>query len=220
MKHFLNAEMLSANAKTIPVDPEIVAEFAEPSRLPGRLVTIAAGAKRWKSDIEWISADDEEAFVAFESAFNRLGIPAQAAPYLDLDREVRLFSGFLVIRSRCVDTYFHTDWRGLNNEAFTVLTPVTDNTSDFGLLYKKVTGETGEYSYRPGEAILFGDNFEHSTKPGQSDKPVVLLCFQFGTDKMKHWPAITQQLYTQATQLRRPDGVLIRTGRVAPSLAD
>jgi hypothetical protein len=217
MKHFLDAEMLTVNAKTIPVDPEIVGEFTDLARFPGRLVTVEAGPKLWKSDIEWISADDEEAFVAFESAFQRLGIPAQAAPYLDLDRETRLFAGFLVVRSRCVDTYFHTDWRKLNNEAFTVLTPVTDNAANFGLLYKKVTGETGEYSYRSGEAIMFGDNFEHSTKPGQSDKPVVLLCFQFGTDKMKHWPAITGQLYTQATQLRRPDGVLIRTGRVAPS---
>ena len=212
MKHFLDAKLRALNAKTIPIDTEIVAEFADPYRLPGKLISVEGGNRRWKSDIEWISADDEEAFVAFESAFRRLGIPGQAAPYLDLDREVRLFAGFLVVRSRCVDTYFHTDWSKLNNEAFTVLTPVTHNAADFGLLYKTITGETGEYSYRSGEAIMFGDNFEHSTKPGETDEPVVLLCFQFGTDKMEHWPAITGQLYTQATQLRRPDGVLERTG--------
>ena len=122
MRHFLNAEMLAINAKTIPVDPDIVAEFGEPARLPGRLVSVVAGPGKWKSDIEWISADDEKSFEAFESAFHRLGIPDQAAPYLDIDKEARLFAGFLVVRSRCTDTYFHTDWRKLNNEAFTVLT--------------------------------------------------------------------------------------------------
>ena len=212
MRHFLNAEMLAINAKTMPVDPDIVAEFGEPARLPGRLVSVVAGPGKWKSDIEWISADDERSFEAFESAFHRLGIPDQAASYLDIDKEARLFAGFLVVRSRCTDTYFHTDWRKLNNEAFTVLTPVTANAGEFGLLYKKATGEVGEYAYRSGEAILFGDNFAHSTKPGQSEEPVVLLCFQFGTDKMKHWPAINAQLNTQATLLRLPDGRLVRTG--------
>ncbi len=111
----------------------------------------------------------------YSSAFERLGIPQQAAPYLDLDREVRLYFGFLVTRSRCTEPYFHHDWHGLNNEAFTVVIPVTPNHSGFGLLYKKATGETAEYDYRADEAIMFGDNFEHSTKPGVADDPVILL---------------------------------------------
>jgi len=213
MKHFLGKELLAPNAMTIPVDTSIVHEFADPSTLPGRMISVIP--KGWHSDIEWISSDDEEGFSVFESAFQRLGIADYAAPYLDLDREVRLFAGFLVVRSRCTDTYFHTDWRKLNNEAFTVLTPLGDNGSDFGLLYKKMTGETGEYAYREGEAIMFGDNFQHSTKPGESEKPVAILCFQFGTDKMKHWPGINALLNDQATQVKRPDGVLIRTGGVA-----
>jgi hypothetical protein len=32
--------------------------------------------------------------------------------------------------------------------------------------------------------LIFGDGFLHATKPGQSDEPVVLLSFTFGTDKM------------------------------------
>ena len=213
MKHFLNNEMLAPNVKTIPMDLAIVQEFADPTRLPGRVIGVSP--KGWNSDIEWISADNAEAFLFFENAFRRLGIPEQAAPYLDLEREARLFAGFLVVRSRCTETYFHTDWRKLNNEAFTVLTPIGDNASDFGLLYDKMTGEVGEYSYHQGEAIMFGDNFHHSTKPGMSEEPVALLCFQFGTDKMKHWPAINAQLNVQATLLKRPDGVLTKTGGVA-----
>jgi hypothetical protein len=215
MRQFINAELNVPNAKTIRLDPSIVAEFAHPERLPCKLISVAPNQDQWNSDIEWISPDDEDGFAVFESAFERLGIPAQAAPYLDIEREVRLFIGFLVIRSRCARPYFHTDWTRLNNEAFTVLTPVAGNAQNFGLLYGKLNGQIGHYEYRGGEGILFGDDFIHSTKPGRSDEPVVLLCFQFGSDKMKYWPAIFPQLETQATQVRRPDGVFMRTGVVA-----
>ena len=154
--------MLAANVKTFPVDADIVAEFADPARLPGRFISVAPRRDKWHSNIEWISPDDEEGFGVFESAFQRLGIPEQAAPYLDLDRDVRLYFGFLVVRSRCTEAYFHHDWRGLNNEAFTFMAPATANAAGFGLLYKKLTGETAEYEYRPGEGIMFGDNFEQS----------------------------------------------------------
>jgi hypothetical protein len=215
MKHFLNAEMLAVNAKAIPVDTAIVQEFAEPERFPGRLISLQPSRNRWKSDIEWISADDEEAFRVFESAFYRLAIPEHVMPYIDIEREVRLYLGSLVVRSRCQDTYFHTDWKKLDNEAFTVITPVTDNAREFGLLYRKANTKIGEYAYRSGEAILFGDNFSHSTKPGRSERPVMLLCFQFGSDKMEYWPGIYEQLHTQGTQLRLPDGTFTRTGKKA-----
>jgi len=212
MRHFLSPEVGALNAKLIPIDVGIVDEFTDPSRLAGRMVSVNAGQNLWNSDIEWISADDEIAFRVFESAFERLGIPEQAAQYLDIDREVRLFGGFVIVRTYCTAPYFHTDWTKLNNEAFTVLTPITPNADQFGLLYQKVNGSIGEYAYRRGEAILFGDGFYHSTKPGRSDDPVMLLCFQFGTDKMEHWPAINGQLNTQATMLRQPDGLFLRTG--------
>ena len=197
----------------MPVDADIVAEFADPARLPGRFISVAPRRDKWHSNIEWISPDDEEGFGVFESAFQRLGIPERAAPYLDLDRDVRLYFGFLVVRSRCTEAYFHHDWRGLNNEAFTFMAPATANAAGFGLLYKKLTGETAEYKYRPGEGIMFGDNFEHSTKPGAADEPVVLLSFEFGSDKMEHWPDIYDRLRKQAALLRQPDGSFVRTGR-------
>lgn len=214
MKQFINAKLNAPNAMTIPVDLGVVREFGQPEQLPCRMISVAPDRDDWNSDIEWISPDNEEGSALFESAFQRLGIPEQAAPYLDIEREVRLFVGFLVIRSQCTRPNFHTDWRQLNNEAFTVLTPITANSENFGLLYGKLNGEIGDYEYRPGEAIMFGDNFVHSTKPGRSREPVALLCFQFGSDKMKYWPAILPQIDTQATQLRRPDGNLVRTGLI------
>lgn len=212
MRQFVNPALNAPNAKTIPVAPGIVSEFADPGRLPGKLISVAPDRSEWNSDIEWISPDDEDGVAPFQSAFERLGIPEQAAPFLDIEKEVRLYIGFLVVRSRCAKPYFHTDWRQLNNEAFTVLTPVTANADNFGLLYGRLDGEVGNYEYRQGEAIMFGDDFVHSTRPGRSEQPVTLLCFQFGSDKMEYWPRIYAQLETQATQVRRPDGVFIRTG--------
>ena len=215
MRHFLSREMLAVNVKTFPVDPAIVAEFADPSRLPGRMIGITPKHDKWHSDIEWISADDQEGFSVFESAFERLGIPAQVTEHLDLEREVRLYFGSLVVRSRCTEPYFHCDWRDLSNEAFTCITPVSANAAGFGLLYKKLNGETGDHEYRSGEAILFGDNFSHSTKPGESAEPVVLLNFEFGTDRMDRWPQIYDCMKKQAALLRQPDGSFVRTGREA-----
>ena len=212
MRHFLSKEMLAVNVMTFAVDPAIVAEFANPSRLPGRMISVAPKRDKWNSDIEWISPEDERGFAVFESAFQRLGVPAQVAEHLDLNREVRLYFGFLVVRSRCTEPYFHCDWRDLSNEAFTFMAPVSANANGFGLLYKRLTGDVGEYEYRSDEAIVFGDNFEHSTKPGETEEPVVLLSFEFGTDKMDRWPGIYDRLKKQAALVRQPDGTFVRTG--------
>jgi hypothetical protein len=125
---------------------------------------------------------------------------------LDLADKVRLYNSFLIIRSRCTEPDFHFDWRDANNEAFTLMTPLTDNFSGFGMLYKRLDGSTGEYEYKRGEALIFGDDFLHSTKPGVSDEPVVLLCFNFGTDKMEHWPSIQRTAARQGLLVCRPDG--------------
>jgi hypothetical protein len=206
MRHFISKELGALNAMTIPVDASIVAEFSHPANLPGKISTISPG---WDSDISWISAADEEAFAIFQSAFDRLGVAGRTAEYLDLDREVRLYAGFLIMRSCCNAPYFHVDWQQTNNEAFTFITPVTPNASDWGLLYHRVRGDTGEYRYKTGEGIVFGDKFVHSTKPGQSDEPVILLCFEFGTDKMVHWPKIYPTVGYQVSHIRQPDGQFV-----------
>jgi hypothetical protein len=66
------------------------------------------------------------------------------------------------------------------------MTPASSEATGFGLLYRDNSGAVRNYDYRPGEAVFFSDDFVHSTKPGSSDQPVVLLCFTFGTDRMKY----------------------------------
>jgi hypothetical protein len=217
MKHFFNPDLRVFNATAIPVDYAIVEEFKPLTK--GDLDAadfdvIIARPSKWKSDIRWISASNPTTFRIFESAFERLGIGAAVAAYLDIDREPRLYFGSLVVRGQCDEAYFHADWRGVDNDAFTFLTPITDNGEDFGLLYHNYRNEIAEYRYRTGEGIVFGDHFVHSTKPGTSDEPVALLCFEFGTDRMEHWDKVYGSINAQAHLFKLPNGEFQRFDHV------
>jgi hypothetical protein len=207
MKQFYNAELNAPNVLKVNVDASVVQEL-----LPicggtldrGRFSSISPP---WQSDMCWISANSARSFAEFQSLFDRLGVAAHVEPYVDFDTGVRLYCGFLVTRSVCEAPDFHVDWEDTNNEAFTLLTPVTGNCEGFGLLYRQINGEIAEYEYRLGEGLIIGDHFVHSTKPGRSDEPVVLLSFTFGSDKMIHWPKIARTAdANQAQLIRRPDG--------------
>jgi hypothetical protein len=206
MKKFVNEQMAAPNVIRVPIDLAELKDLkrlGESSSARRRLYSMAP---QWESDIRWFSARTRHDFLRFRSIFERLGIGAHVEQYLDLDRGVRLYNSFLVARSRCDRTNFHVDWNDANNEGFTSMTPLTDNCDGFGMLYKKVDGTVGEYEYKKGEALIFGDDFVHSTKPGTSDEPVVLLCFNFGTDKMEHWDRIERTAARQGLLICRPDG--------------
>ena len=192
-------------AWTFRLDKTVVREFLPLAwRRPASQFSIVR--PRWSSDIRWIGPRSAAAYRKFETAFRRLGIPALVAHQLDLDREVRLYAGFLVTRRRCRQPDFHADWRDTRGQAFTLMTPVSDNATDFGLLYRDEAGDIREYDYQPGEAVFFSDDFMHSTKPGHSDEDVVLLCFTFGTDRMKYWDRIRATSGSQSALMCRPDG--------------
>ena len=206
MKHFLNNELIAPNVLTAAIDQEIAEEFLPLAQSATVDPSFADVRPPWSSDIRWISAAVPEAFERFEDAFKRIGIAALVEPYLDIEREVRLYAGFLVLRSFCEKPNFHFDWDRTNNEAFTLITPVSKNAKGFGLLYRKLNGSIGEYDYKMGEALVFGDQFIHSTKPGRSSEPVVLLSFTFGTDKMEHWGKISCTAGYQSRLVRQPNG--------------
>lgn len=214
MKHWINSALAAPNAMTVAVDPAIVGEFLPLVAGPRDDADYFSTHPPWNSDVQWISPRRIAVFEQFQSAFDRLGIAEHVREYLDLEQAVRLYSGFLVVRSACSAADFHLDWETTNNEAFTLLTPITANAAGFGLLYRTVKGGIGEYDYKPGEALILGDHFSHSTKPGSSPEPVALLSFTFGTDKMEHWPKIEPTAGYQGSLLRRPDGEYVtrRTG--------
>lgn len=211
VKHFFDPALCAFNAKTVPVDEAEVVKFLDLAQNPQR-PGFSSVRPNWASDVRWVSASHPETFQLFEQAFERLKIAEKMGEYVRVDRGVRLFCGYLVLRSFCEKPYFHCDWRKLNNQAFTLLTPVTENGSDFGLLYHDAAGKVREYAYKRGEAIVIGDWFSHSTKPGQSSEPVALLCFEFGSDLLEDWDGVFALMRKRAGLLRRPDGQFVYTG--------
>lgn len=210
MEHFFDPGLCAFNAEILSIDQSVVDEFlplaAEPES-PG----FTSVSPKWGSDIRWVSAAEPEAFAIFESAFHKLKIAERLSKRINVEREIRLYCGSIVLRSECDSPNFHCDWRKLNNQAFTMLTPVTHNAEGFGLLYRDARGEVRDYEYKRGEAIVFGDWFSHSTKPGRSERPVALLCFEFGSDRMEDWPKVLSEMQTRARLLRRADGAFVRT---------
>lgn len=215
MRHFINDELLALNVLTVPVDHAIAAEFEPLAREFFDGSRFESVKPPWDSDVQWVSGRTEDAFGLFQSAFDRMKVAQWVEPYVDYDDQIRLFGGFLVLRSACATPSFHVDWLDGNNNGFTMLTPITDNSDGFGLVYKKLSGEAGEYSYRLGEALVIGSNFVHSTAPGRSERPVALLSFTFGSDKMEHWDSLAATASNQSSLYRRSDGVFCRNDRVA-----
>ncbi len=213
MKHFLNSELMAPNVLRIKLDGAMIRERLPVPREEIDPRRFSISSPPWSSDIRWISAASVEAFEEFQSLFDSLGIAASVEPYLDLDAAVRLYCGFLIERSVCESCDFHVDWLNTNNEAFTLLTPVSDNCRGFGMLYKKIDGTIGEYEYTLGEGLIIGDHFVHSTRPGRSIDPVVLLSFTFGTDKMNHWDNIARTATRQGSLVRLPNGAFLSSSR-------
>lgn len=222
MKHFINKELKAPNVLEIDVNAEIVNEFASVAKCllgiaPWRSLEWPLTEKdffscrpKWDSDIEWISVDTPTAYEFFLSRFNRLEIGNQLAPYIDFEKELVVYSAFIVTRSVCEELNFHADWLGANNDAFTMLTPISDNAARFGLLYKNMFGAIEEYDYKTGKALVFGDHFIHSSRMDRFDTPLALLSYTFGTDKMSRWEAISKTAAKQSDLFRQPDGQFIR----------
>jgi hypothetical protein len=160
----------------------------------------------WSSDIKWISPNTIDEFKLFDRLFRDLGVADAVREYVDFEKEIRFFAGYFVTRSICEKADFHLDWFDANNEGFTLITPLTSNAGDHGLLYERKDGSIGEYRYEIGQAILFGDHFIHSTKPGKSDAPIVLFSMTFGTDKNEHLEKVSRSIFYAANIVRLPNG--------------
>jgi hypothetical protein len=210
MKYFFNDEMNAPNVLKVNVDASIVQELRRFSDLTDDNSAFAIHKPQWNSDICWISPNTAEMFDVFYSIFRRLNIAAHVKEFLDIENDVQMYCGFLVRRRACLMPNFHVDWVDTNNEAFTLITPLSDNTKNFGLLYQTQDGSIIEYEYKMGEALIFGDKFIHSTKPGWSEKATLLLSITFGTDKMQHWPKIAKTAATQSNLMRLPSGDFFR----------
>ena len=220
-KHWIDPDLLAPNVREVEIGERVIA------RLEPFVTELQAGAtelgditlqglrffhrgkSQWRSDIGWISAGDERCHAFFEGLFAESGLAERMAPHIAHDREIRLYSGFFVTRSQCSDADFHVDWIGGNNQAFTFLGAASANAGEIPLSYLTVRSEVREYAYPAGKGLVFGDHFQHSTGRGQADVPTVLLCFNFGTDRMADWAPLARTCARQSRLHRRPDGAFV-----------
>ncbi len=221
-KHFLNPQFKAPNIVEVDLDPAVLAR-CDPLIEEVRGAHTADGAVRaggldlyvsrpdsWASDVAWISQDDLAGYGFFKALFDDLDIARHVADHVDHDGELVLYSGFFVTRTQCSATDFHVDWKDGGNNGFTLLAPLTDHGDQFELAYQRFDGSIGSYRYQAGKGVLFGSLFRHGTGLGRTDQPAVLLCFNFGTDRMEHWPALAVTTADQGRTHVRPDGVFVR----------
>ena len=122
----------------------------------------------WKSDVGWLSADDQPTHETFLSLFRRMGVAETFEPVVG--GAVHLYSAFYVVRSSCTAADLHVDYgTRVKTTALTLMTPLYEEYSavcDFQLIYRTCAGPLRRYRYQLGEAIVFGARFVHSTEPG------------------------------------------------------
>ena len=223
----LNAQLGAHNVYEIPVDPSPIeaARALYGQHIASRVSTqqgsfqsgdFAFHVSRppdWGSDISWWSADDAQTYRYFESEFFRkisLGEPLRRL--IDVDSAVRLYCPFFVVRSRCEQTFFHTDYTpGCGTNAFTLMTPLDDmpTTGEGHLAYLDTHGRSCIYRYKKGTAIVIGTSFLHGTQVVSTGQPRAFLCFTFGSDKEKYWPEVKNSIYYQSRLICTPGGTLL-----------
>lgn len=227
-RHFLDPQLQAPNVREVTLDlqklspalalaPQMQAltdaDQIVQLEVAGRAVRLSAKRPRkWNSDIAWWSADDQESFAYFQRLFDDLRMAEVVAPYVDYRDQIRLFAGFFVVRRWCREETMHVDWIDGQNDGFTLLAPLTDNCAEMGLAYEDFRSQRRVYSYATGRGVVFGDRFLHSTEAGEAERPAVLLCFNFGTDKMDRWPQLSKTTARQGRLHRRPDGVFVQDG--------
>jgi hypothetical protein len=247
---YVNARLGACNVWDVPIDLKALAQaqhiFDSSIQEPlVELCSTGAGRRRhalrtdagqffvmrppdWGSDICWVSCDDEETLGRFEKIFRDIGLPQAFAPFVGHSSQLRMYSAFYVVRTKCSSLKLHCDYvRQVGTDALTLITPLRDyDPSHFQLNYAR-TGRPADlseldhlpsrasldrYVYQKGRAVVFGSGFWHSTEIGSSasvDVPNVYLCFTFGTDRLDKWGAIAATIGTyQSRMIRLPDGNL------------
>jgi hypothetical protein len=205
MLYFTDSELEAPNVLRVKVDVNIVQELQFLLEEALDPANYHVSIPDWEGDLRWISPNSIQSYKRFQSVFYRLGVPDHVIQYLDMKHTVRMYSGFLVVRSAISEPNFHVDWEETKNQAFTLLTPLPGSAEGAGLLYHKIDGSIEEYIYTQGEAIIFGEDFYHSSKPQVSTRPCALLSFTFGTDKMEYWDQMSNAT-EQGNLYRLPDG--------------
>ena len=160
-----------------------------------------------KAPLFWVSNNNWHTYGLFRDLFDALDIKESVKGLVDYKDDITLYSGFFVVGDRGDTEHWHVDYHPGAN-AYTLITPLFDLQPGQGnLLYRNSDRVAQTYPYKVGEAIIFGDQFSHTTEPyPRTDGPRVLLSLQFGTDKPVHWNILKKTIASQSLFLVLPCG--------------
>lgn len=157
----------------------------------------------------WFSVNKQQKYDIYKAFFQSLNINNDLKQIIDYEKEIIMYSAFMVIGRQAPGTLWHYDFRKGAN-AYTLITPLFEPEKEHGnLLYELNSEEERIYHYKLNQAIVFGEGFLHSTEPySYTDKIRVLLSLTFGTDKIKYWPIIKKNVKNQSKFYILPCGHL------------
>jgi hypothetical protein len=160
-----------------------------------------------KSPLLWVSGNNLETHAVFRRFFDALDLVAEIRPLVDHHRDIVVYCGFFVIGNHADEPRWHLDHE-TGAQALTLLTPLfAPDPAHGGLLYYDQNSEVAKYRYRVGEAILFGDEFYHSTEAyPRTPNLRVLVSMTLGTDKLEYWPKLERVVGRQSEFLVLPCG--------------
>lgn len=155
----------------------------------------------------WLSCNNRTTYNIYKRFFDALEIDQEVKELVDHNKNIVMYCGFLVIGDRAPNSLWHVDYKP-NANAYTLITPLFELDNDHNhLLYKTTEKITSSYKYSLNEAIIFGDHFLHTTEPYEKSKRIrILLSITFGTDKMRHWPVLSQTIGSQSKFMILPCG--------------
>ncbi len=155
----------------------------------------------------WVSNNNQLTYDIFKAFMLELDIMEDIKELIDFENHIEIYCGFFVIGKKMDRETWHKDFFDGAN-AYTLITPLFELEQSHGnLLYKDISSTVKTYSYKLGEAVVFGDGFEHATQPyPESDALRVMLSFTFGTDKAEHWDTLKKTIGEQSNFMILPCG--------------
>jgi len=155
----------------------------------------------------WLSNHNLKSYQLFETFFKALALDSAMQDSIPFDQHLQMYSGFYVLGNRATEMTWHYDYRS-GAPGFTLITPLYDwNPAHGHLHYRDPADQTQTYPYQLGQAIVFGEGFEHCTEPyAVSDDLRVLVSLTFGPDQWSSWDILKQNIAEQSYYYHLPCG--------------
>ena len=148
---------------------------------PGQFVDAAESfvvtrpAKCWGTDMLWFFPSTQRAHdhmsMLFRDLLRNISVRESLPPLV-------CWQVGYIVRRNVETAHFHFDFRGIGNQAFAMMVPLSDNTEKHLLVrHDCARADAAEVRcmYKLGQALAIGDGVYHSSEPGKASRPQVFL---------------------------------------------